>query len=172
MRLAKHALASRGCCRGKEGQPRYRLRAACCIGELTFDSPGRNRIMRKASGLALSVLVLVGWLLAPSQVWAGPTPHGTIRISNQNAGTGSVTCSGAYTVDTGWSVTGITLIAYPQAGGPQSSQQASYGSGNWGPTTISGLTGGIPYTVYATMTIMMGTTTQTINSSTTTLTPK
>jgi len=128
--------------------------------------------MRKAAWFALTALVAVGWLSAASPVWAAPA-HGTISISNQSVGTGSIKCSGPYTVDSnnGWSVSSITLYAYPQAGGAQSSQGATFGGGNWGPTTISGLTSGVKYTVYAQMIIMNGANSQTINSATTTLTP-
>jgi len=127
--------------------------------------------MTKAQQSLLAAITAICWLLAPSQAQA-QAEGGTIQISTQGVGVGSITCGGTYTLVPGWTVNTITLYANPINGGAQSSAGASFGAGNWGNTTINGLTSKAKYTVWASMVITKGVNMQTINSATTVLTPK
>jgi len=129
--------------------------------------------MRKVSSLVrtFGFPAVISCLLLVCAGRAEAANNGTIGISNlSSTQAGKITADGTYTVKDGWSVTSITLIAYPSNGGAQSSQAAGYMGGNWGPASITGLTSGVKYNVYAQMMITDGTVSQTINSAISTIT--
>jgi hypothetical protein len=129
--------------------------------------------MTRTSTLVIMFWALTWSVLAVTEVRAAVTTHGSIGILLDSVGTGSVTCSGQYKVDDGWTVTGVTLYAVPADGGLQSSHASGYGSGKWGDATISGLITGTKYNVWPQMTIQdTDGNTQTISGAQIQMTPK
>lgn len=119
--------------------------------------------MSNVSRFALVIAGVIGCQLLPTKVLAADP--GSIGIDKlQSVVKGQIAASGTYTFAKGWTVSSITLYAWPDTGGVKVPQGANWNNGNWN-ATINGLTSGVLYDVQVEMVLTMGTVQTTVGSS-------